>query len=123
VQGLGDDLLGRLHLPGRCLGAGDVEELGGGHARADGHDTDAGRAGLGPERLGEGQQVCLGGGVGGEVGDGLEGRGGGNVDDDAVASIQHAGEHGVGEVRGGADVEGEHLLEPPRVRVGEGCVG
>ncbi len=98
-EGSGPD--GRAHgvEEGRFDGAG-----------ADGGDAEAAGVVLGPESFGEGEDVGLGGGVGGHVGGGLEGSGGGDVEHRAAAG-EELGDEEAGEFGEGDHVELQHLGE------------
>src|SRR3990170_2256386 len=68
------------------------DHVGGGIARADSVDGDAGARGLGGEGAGEPEEGMLGGGVRGDVRRAAQRRHGGDVDDAAPAPPEHVGQ-------------------------------
>ena len=84
---------------------GDVEESGLRRARTDRRDSHPGAVGLGPQRLREGQHERLRCRVGGELGDGLEGSGGGDIDDRPLLGRGHARQQQTAQMDDGLTVD------------------
>lgn len=108
-----DDGMGR---DGVAEGAGvetcDLAEFGLGGSGAEGTDVDAVLADFRIEGFAEETVKGLGGGVGGHIGDGLEGCGGGEHHDVSAAALDHVREEEMGEMDDGGAVDGDHFPVP-----------
>ena len=125
AQGDGDDLGGGLagnKGDGGFGKAGGAEKLGAGGAGADAEDMDFGAEQFTPEAEAPVEHKGFGGGIHAEEGHGLEGGGGGEVDDGAAA-LEEAREEVPGQMHGGAHVEVDHGKGAVEVGFGEGAVG
>ena len=80
------DIVGHLQAAGKL---GHRSKVGCGGARTKGHHPHAPALALNPQALAEAEDEGLGGGIEREVGNGLKGSGGGNVDDLSLAPIEH----------------------------------
>ena len=86
-----------------------LEEIGACAARAERHDGDPIRSQFLRQSEREARHERLGRSIRGRVGDGLETRGGGDVDNRAVALRDHRWQQPVCELHGGVDIQVQHL--------------